>query len=192
MPPRPDTSPAPGGQLTELLGRMRRGDPGAFDLAFASLHAELRRLALRHMRGESGAHTLQPTALVNEAYLRLVDGPDVINDRRHFFALASQAMRRVLVDHARQKKARKRGGGAVQVTLDGLAGEVAPSIDVLALEEALIELATVDPDAVRVVELRFFGGHTDAEVAEITGRSFPRVRRDWAFARAWLKRRLNG
>jgi len=176
--------------ITELLHRMQQGDAGALDAAFVQVYDELRRLASRHMRAESSHHTLQPTALVNEAYLRLVDGPDVINDRQHFFALASQAMRRVLVDHARQKRARKRGGGAVQVTLNGLAGEQAASVDVLALEEALTELAAVDATIVRVVELRFFGGYTDSQVAAITGRSFARVRRDWTFARSWLKRRL--
>jgi RNA polymerase sigma factor (TIGR02999 family) len=142
------------------------------------------------MRREPARHTLQPTALVNEVYMRLMHGVGAIHDRHHFFALASQAMRRVLVDHARRKHARKRGAPLVELELDQLAGAGRQDVDVLAIDEALTELAAVDPDAVRVVELRFFGGHTETEAAEITGRSIASVHRDWAFARAWLRERL--
>ncbi len=152
----------------------------AMNVAFDELYTELRRLAARHMRREPARHTLQPTALVNEAYLRLMSGARTINDRHHFFALASQVMRRVLVDHARRKRAHKRGAELVHLEVDQLADAGAPRVDVVA----------VDTRAVQVVELRFFGGHTDAEVADITGRSLASVRRDWAFARSWLRRRL--
>lgn len=162
----------------------------AVNAAFDEVYTELRRLAARHMRREPAQHTLQPTALVNEVYLRLMHGVGTIHDRHHFFALASQAMRRVLVDHARRKHARKRGAPLVHLELDQVGDARRPTFDVLAIDEALTELETVDPDAVRVVELRFFGGHTEAEAAEITGRSIASVRRDWAFARAYLRQRL--
>ena len=156
----------------------------------AALYRDLRKLAASRMRRESGSHTLQPTALVNEVYLRMAQGPDAINGRTHFFALAASAMRRVLVDHARHKHARKRGGNDIRVTVEDVAGPGPIDIDVLALEEALTELARLDARATRVVELRFFGGHTDREVCEILGENLARVRRDWQFARAWLKTRL--
>lgn len=175
--------------MTEVT---RPGDQAAVNAAFDEVYTELRRLAARHMRRESASHTLQPTALVNEVYLRLMPGVGTIQDRHHFFALASRAMRRVLVDHARRKHAHKRGAPLVHLELDQLADAGAPRVDMIAVDEALTDLATVDADAVRVVELRFFGGHTDAEVAEITGRSIASVRRDWAFARAWLRERLKG
>ncbi|MGE0460464.1 MAG: ECF-type sigma factor [Vicinamibacterales bacterium] len=168
----------------------RLGGPEAMNVAFDELYTELRRLAARHMRREPARHTLQPTALVNEAYLRLMSGARTINDRHHFFALASQVMRRVLVDHARRKRPRKRGAELVHLEVDQLADAGSPRVDVVAVDEALTELATVDPRAVQVVELRFFGGHTDAEVADITGHSLASVRRDWAFARSWLRNRL--
>ena len=173
--------------LNALFDRLRRGDETALGEIMAALYAELHALAARRMRHETGRHTLQPTALVNEAYLRLMHGPRDIHDRHHFFALAAQAMRRVLVDHARQKRADKRGGDWDQVTLQLVPGVGSIDINLLALDEALTELATVDPRAVRVVELRFFGGHTDKEVSEILDLSFASVRRDWKAARAWLK-----
>jgi RNA polymerase sigma factor (TIGR02999 family) len=176
--------------LTSLFQRLRAGDNEARDQIAAALYDELRRVAARRMRAENRAHTLQPTALVNEAYLRMLSGPDAINGRTHFFALAAQAMRRVLVDHARQKRADKRGGGAVRVTLEHLEGKAQADVDVLALEEALTELAKLDERAAKVVELRFFGGHTDKEVCELLGENLPRVRRDWEFARGWLRTRL--
>jgi RNA polymerase sigma factor (TIGR02999 family) len=177
--------------LTTLLVRMRAGDADAADRAMGALYTELRRIAGRRMRGEAPNHTLQPTALINEAYLRLMHGPDVVNNRQHFLALAAQAMRRVLVDHARQRRSKKRGGDFKHVTLvDDRAAAEPYRIDVLALDEALAELATLDPRAARVVELRFFGGHTDEEVCRILGQNLSRVRRDWVFARTWLQTRF--
>jgi RNA polymerase sigma-70 factor (ECF subfamily) len=176
--------------LTSLFVRMRHGDADAVNDVMDALYTELHRLAARHMRGEPRRHTLQPTALVNEAYLRLMHGPLRIYDRQHFLALAARAMRHVLVDHARQKRAGKRGGRLQRVALN-LAGGVPPfDVDVIALDEALTELATLDPRASRVVELRFFGGHTDQEVCDILGEKLPTIRRDWVFARCWLKARL--
>jgi RNA polymerase sigma factor (TIGR02999 family) len=171
---------------------MREGDSAAREQVAAAFYDELRRLARRRMQSEDRSHTLQPTALVNEAYLRLLSGPVAINDRTHFFAIAAQTMRRVLVDHARQKRAEKRGGRAVRVTLQHLEALPAAGVDVLALEEALSQLAVLDPRAAKVVELRFFGGHTDSEVCEILGENLARVRRDWVFARGWLRARLGG
>jgi RNA polymerase sigma-70 factor (ECF subfamily) len=176
--------------LSALFDRMRRGEPGARDDVAAALYRDLRKLAASRMRSEAGAHTLQPTALVNEVYLRLADGPGMINGRSHFFALASNAMRHVLVDYARQKRAAKRGGGGVRVTIGDFESAGQIDIDALALDEALTELARLDARAARVVELRFFGGHTDREVCDILGENLPRVRRDWQFARAWLRSRL--
>jgi RNA polymerase sigma factor (TIGR02999 family) len=176
--------------LKTLFARLQQGEPGAVNDVMSVLYTELHRLAARHMRREARQHTLQPTALLNEAYLRLLQGPDVVNDRQHFFALAAQAMRRVLVDHARQKRSHKRGGSFERVTLEVVPGEQAHNIDVLALDEALTALARLDERASRVVELRFFGGHTDKEVCEILGESLATVRRDWVFARSWLRTRF--
>jgi RNA polymerase sigma factor (TIGR02999 family) len=177
--------------LTSLFARMRHGDAEAVNGVIDALYAELRRLAARQIRREPRGHTLQPTALVNEAYLRLMRGRVAVNDRQHFLALAAQAMRRALVDHARQKRARKRGGGLERVTLDVVPGAGATAVDVLALDEALAELSTLNPRASRVVELRFFGGYTDREVCEILGENLPTVRREWVLARSWLKARLH-
>jgi len=179
-----------GADLTVLFARMRHGDAEAANAVMGALYTELHHIAARHMRGEAPQHTLQPTALVNEAYLRLMHGPDTVHDRQHFLALAAQAMRRVLVDHARQKRARKRGGGLERVTLEIVPGKAPYNVDVLALDEALVALSQVDQRASRVVELRFFGGHTDREVCEILGEKLPTVRRDWVFARSWLKTRF--
>lgn len=179
-----------GPDLTALFARMRHGDAEAANGVMSALYAELHHLAAHHMRGEARQHTLQPTALVNEAYLRLMHGPEIVHDRQHFFALAAQAMRRVLVDHARQKRARKRGGGLERVTLEIVPGGEPYNVDVLALDEALTALSKLDERASRVVELRFFGGHTDKEVCDILGEKLPTVRRDWVFARSWLKTRF--
>ncbi len=181
-----------GGRLSALFARMQLGDEHARDEIASELYQELRQLAARRMRAEKPGHTLQATALVSEAYIRLLQGPSVINDRQHFFALAAQAMRRVLVDHARQKRADKRGGGAVRVTLVDFELASHKDIDVLALHEALEELARMDPRVAEVVELKFFGGLTDSEVCEALGLNLARVRRDWTFARGWLKQHLQG
>ncbi len=181
--------------LTLLLNRMLRGDPVAGEQAAALVYTELHRLASREMRRELPGHTLQPTALVNETYLWFVSkGSLEIQNRGHFFALASQQMRRILVDHARSARAQKRGGGAIKVEF----GEVPPGAepqrleDVLLLHEALTELERTDPRAGQVVELRYFGGYTDHEVVEALGVSLATVRRDWEFARSWLFDRLHG
>lgn len=176
--------------LSALFARMRQGDAEALKGVMSALYTELHGLAARRMRGEARQHTLQPTALVNEAYLRLMHGPEAVHDRQHFLALASQAMRRVLVDHARQKRARKRWGGLERVTLELVAGKEPYIVDVIVLDEALAALAKLDERASRVVELRFFGGHTDKEVCEILGEPLSAVRRDWVFARSWLKARF--
>lgn len=177
-------------ELATLLARMRAGDADAAGRVFDAVYTELHQIAVRRMRRESARHTLQPTALVNEAYLRLLHGPDVVHDRGHFLALAAQSMRRILVDHARQRRARKRGGDLERITLDGVPGSDGIDVDVLDLDQAMEELAVLDARAARVVELRFFGGCTDKEVCDITGDNLPRVRRDWVFARAWLRNRL--
>lgn len=174
-----------------MFANMRDGRDDAVGAIVSVLYTELRQLAAKHLRSENRQHTLQPTALVNEAYLRLMRGPEVIHDRQHFFALAAQAMRRVLVDHARQKRAEKRGGGVERVTLELVPGVEAYDVDMIALDEALSKLEMLDTRAVKVVELRFFGGHTDKEVCELLGESLSTVRRDWEFARAWLKSHLS-
>jgi RNA polymerase sigma factor (TIGR02999 family) len=176
--------------LTTLFARLRCGDGDALSDIMAVLYGELRTLAARRMRAEARSHTLQPTALVHEAYLRLMRGPEVINDRQHFFALAARAMRHVLVDHARQKRSDKRGGRWQRVTLEGAPGLDAVDVDLLALDEALSDLATLDARAAKVVELRFFGGYSDKEVCAILDQKLPTVRRDWVFARTFLKTRL--
>jgi RNA polymerase sigma factor (TIGR02999 family) len=177
--------------LAVLFARFRDGDAAALGDVISALYAELHALAEHRMRGENRRHTLQPTALVNECYLRLMRGPVAINDRNHFMALAAQAMRRVLVDHARRKRSEKRGGDRQQVTLELVPGRGSVDVDVLALDQALDELAVLDARAAQVVELRFFGGHTDKEVSEILDQKLPTVRRDWVFARSFLRTHLS-
>jgi RNA polymerase sigma factor (TIGR02999 family) len=179
-----------GVDLTGLLGRMRRGDAAAAEDVMRLIYDELHRLAAGRMRHEAKHHTLQPTALVHEAYLRLMHGPLVVQNRQHFLALAAQAMRRVLVDHARGRGSQKRGGDWNRITLEGVPGSEGQNLDVLMLHGALGELAILDARAAQIVELKFFGGYTDNEVGEILDVSLPTVRRDWVFARAWLKTRL--
>lgn len=176
--------------LNPLFARLSSGDADALGDIMGALYTELRTLAARRMHDERQRLTLQPTALVNEVYLRLMNGPDVIHNRHHFFALAAQAMRRVLVDHARNRRAEKRGGKMNRVTLELVPGRAPMDVDVLALDEALTTLSALDARAARIVELRFFGGYTDKEVCEIVGAKLPTVRRDWTFARSWLKAHL--
>jgi RNA polymerase sigma-70 factor, ECF subfamily len=180
--------------LTLLLNRMRQGDPSAGDKAVAAVYDELHRIAEREMRREQPGHALQATALINEVYVRLVTAGSLeIQNRGHFFAVASQQMRRILVDYARSANAQRRGGGATLVDLENLRlGTPERSIDVLLLDESLRELERLDPRAARVVELRFFGGHTDKEVVDALGVSLATVRRDWEFARSWLFNRMRG
>ncbi len=179
------------GSLTELLHRWRRGDTGARDALLERVYPELQKQAQRRLRRERPDHTLQPTALVNEVYLRLSDSEIEWSDRVHFFAVASQAMRRVLVDHAKAKRSLKRGGGRLRVTLvdeHSKTPQAAP--DVLDLDAALTRLAELDERKARIVELHYFGGLTYDEAAEALGVSEATITRELRFARAWLERAL--
>lgn len=185
--------PTSGPEITELLLAWRAGDDGALDQLAPAVYGELQRIARVHMRGERGDHTLQPTALANEAYLRLIDARRVKwNDRAHFFAMASRVMRRVLVDAGRAHRADKRGGKDVRVSFDRAMdlAHTDPDLDILALDEALEALARIDARKEKVVELRFFGGLTIEETAAVLDVSTDTVTRDWAFAKSWLKRAL--
>jgi RNA polymerase sigma factor (TIGR02999 family) len=180
--------------ITELLVAWRNGDEAALALLMPEVHGELHRIARRCMRGERAGHTLQATALVNEAYVRLVDTRQVgWQDRTHFLAVSARLMRRVLVDHARARLYQKRGGGALKVTLtDGLAGSDEQPQDVIALHDALDALAKFDERKSRVVELRFFGGLSVEESAHVLGVSVDTIMRDWKLAKAWLLREIEG
>lgn len=178
--------------ITELLVEWKRGDPEAFDSLFPLVYEEMRRRARGYMRGEREDHTLSTTALVHEAYLKLVDIERIDwQDRKHFFAMAARAMRRILVSHARKHNAEKRGGGAVKLSLDQ-----APTLStrrserMIALDEALDRLTEFDERMGRVVELRFFGGLTIEETAEALEVAPSTVKLDWQKARAWLYREL--
>ena len=191
MPSR-ETGAAKSEGITRLLNAWQEGDAGARDRLFVLVYEELRRRAGVQFRRERQGHTLRPTALVHEAYLRLM-GQDRVKwqNRAQFFAIASEMMRRVLVDHARERKAAKREGSAVRVALeDDVATTQAREVDLIALDGAMDELAAMDPRQSRVVQLRFFGGLDLAEIAEILDVSRATVDRDWRFARTWLYRRL--
>lgn len=182
--------------VTALLLAWGAGDASAAEALLPLVYEEMRRQAGRAMRREDQAHTLQPTALVHEAYLRLVDQRRATwKNRAQFLGVSAQMMRRVLVDHARGRLADKRGGGAIPVTLAN-ANEPqdhgASAIDVLALHDALEALERFDPDQARIVELRYFGGMTIEETAEAVGSSPATVKREWATARAWLRREMLG
>ena len=180
------------GRITQLLLRWSGGDSSAREELMPFVHGELRRLAARYMRRERVNHTLQPTALVNEAYLRLVNQQKVVwQNRAQFFGLAAKLMRNILVDHARSHHADKRSGQQYSVSL-GHADRICerPEIDLVALHEALERLAAHDPQKSRIVELRFFGGLTIDETAEVLEISHATVERDWKMARAWLRREL--
>ncbi len=181
-------------EVTQLLLAWRAGDAGALDRLIPLIHAELHRIASGFMRRERVDHTLQTSALVNEAYLRLIDAQQVEwQNRAHFFALSASLMRRVLVDFARERQARKRGGSLEQVTIDeAMALELGSREDIVAVDEALTALAAVDERKSKVVELRFFGGLTEAEIAEALQVSPETVRRDWRLAKAWLLKFLSG
>lgn len=183
----------PAGEITRLLGGWSSGDRAAGATVLPLVYGRLRRLAGAHLRGERSDHTLQATALVHEAYLRLVHQRRTAwRDRSHFFHLAGRLMRRVLLDHARRRGAFRRGGGAAREGLDEAAVASTPGRQptLLALEGALAELAAVDPEAARVVDLRFFHGLTVAETAAATGLAPRTVDRRWRVARAWLYREL--
>ena len=181
------TIPSPH-EVTRLLIRLTDGDDGALGDLLPLVYGELRRLAAGYLRRERAGHTLQPTALVHEAYLRLVDQSQVRwQNRAHFLGVAAQMMRRILVDHARGQQAEKRGGDFQKLSLDeniDVSGERAS--DLVALDEALERLAELDPQKSRVVELRFFGGLSVEETAEVLGVSAPTVKRQWRMAKAWL------
>ena len=178
--------------ITELLLKWSGGDTTALEQLMPLVYDELRRLAVRYLRRERDNHSLQPTALVNEAYLRLVDQQKVEwQSRAQFYGLAARVMRNILVDHARSRQAAKRGGEQFRVSFDGdHQGSVNPEIEFLAVHEALERLATFDEQKARIVELRFFGGLSIEETAEVLGIGHATVERDWKLARAWLKREL--
>ncbi|MBL8220949.1 MAG: sigma-70 family RNA polymerase sigma factor [Bryobacterales bacterium] len=184
-----------GRSVTELLTAASRGDFSAREELVPLVYAELRRLARRRLARERPNHTLQPTALVHEAYMRLIDHPRADwQNRAHFFAVAAEIMRRVLVDYARRRQTVKRGGGALQVALQDAgsleAAAEGPAASVLAVEAALTELTRIDPRKARLVELRFFGGLSIEETAEVLGVSPGTVMRDWTIAKAFLKKGL--
>jgi RNA polymerase sigma factor (TIGR02999 family) len=179
-------------QVTGLLQAWGRGSLEARDRLLPLIYRDLRRRAAARLRHERPGHTLQPTALVNEAYMRLVDQQRVVwHDRAHFFAVAAQMMRRILVDYARSRARAKRPGGAVRVTLDDRIGAEKPfDAELLEIDRALDELAALDERQGRIVELRYFGGLTDDEVAAVLGISRSTVTREWQIARGWLYRRI--
>lgn len=188
MPDLPQNSP----EITQLLVAWGKGDETALDQLIPAVYGELRRIAGNFMRRQNPGHTLQASALVNEAFLRLIDSNKVNwQSRTHFFAVSAQLMRRVLVDAARRRNSQKRGGDRLRITLDDrvdLSNE--DETDLVALDEALTRLADLNPRHSRIVELRYFGGLTEDQVAETLNVSARTVRRDWSVARAWLYREL--
>lgn len=180
--------------ISQLLTKWSSGDESALEGLIPLVYDELRRLAKNYLRKERPGHTLQPTALVNEAYLRLADQKSMKwQNRAQFYGIAAQLMRRILVDHARLKHAEKRGGAEQQKLSITTADEMAamPDLDVLALHEALEELGAIDPQQARIVELKFFGGLSIEEIAEVLRVGHATVERDWKMARAWLRRQLD-
>lgn len=179
--------------VTKLLLRWSKGDQGALESLVPLVYDELRRLARHYLKQEKPSHTLSSTALVHEAYLRLVSQKDVTwQNRAHFFGVASQMMRRILVDHARHHAYAKRGGGAMTLALDeAVCTPQRREIDLVALDDALDSLAKLDERQSRMVELRFFGGLSIEETSEVLGVSAPTVKREWASARAWLYREIS-
>ncbi len=180
--------------ITSLLGAWTDGQAGSFEQLLPLVYEELRKLARHHLRSERKDHTLQPTALAHEAFLRLLAQHRVqLHHRGQFFGLAAQAMRRILVDHARAKAAAKRGGPLPQVSLDDV-GDVCGIVldaDLVALDDSLVALARVDPRKATIVELRFFGGFSIAETAEVLAVSDNTINREWRMAKAWLYQNLN-
>ena len=180
--------------ISHWLDDVREGRAAAIEGLAPVVYKQLHRLALAYMRRERPGHTLQATALVNEAFVRLLQERHVAwQNRAHFCAIAANAMREILIEHARRRRARKRGGDALRVSADGLpAPAPGQPVELLALDEALRRLAIRDHRRARVVELKYFGGLTIDEVAEVTGTSPATVKRDWVLARAWLRRELHG
>lgn len=188
------TPPTPQHQITQLLAEWSDGNQSALDELYPLVYNELHRLARRYMSRERKGHTLQTTALINEAYVRLVDQRNVHwANRSHFFAISAQIMRRILIDHARRHAYAKRGGGAQQVSLEEVATIARdPGLALLRLDEALKSLAEMDPRRSQVVELRYFGGLNNEEIAGVLQVSENTVTRDWNMARAWLYQQLTG
>jgi len=183
----------PAESVTQLLVKWGEGDASSLEKLMPLVYEELRRLANNYLRRERQNHTLQPTALVNEAYLKLVDQKNAHwQNRAQFYGVAAQLMRRILVDHARQHHAEKRGGSKQQRLSITSAQTIAqaPEVDVLAVHEALEELKQFDPQQERIVELRFFGGFSIDETAKVLGLGHATVERDWKMARAWLRQKL--
>ena len=181
-------------QVTTLLVRWREGDRDALEQLMPLVYDELRRLASHYLRRERSDHTLQSTALVHEAYLRLAgQNPPEWQNRAHFFGIAARIMRQILVEHARGRATAKRGGGAFRLTLDSaIALSDNLDVDIVELDRALTDLAELDPQQGRIVELRFFGGLTIEDTSEVLGISPATVKRDWVTARAWLYRAMTG
>lgn len=179
--------------ITALLVEYKKGDKKALEALLPQVYDHLHRLAVGYMRRENARHTLQPTALVHEAFLRLVEGAEVDwQNRTHFFAVAASLMRRILVDHAKAKKAAKRGGGGVHIAFDEkIHWRADDEPDVLVLDRALKRLSKVDPRQGQVVEMRYFGGLSIEETAEALDASPATIKRDWAAAKLWLYRELN-
>jgi RNA polymerase sigma factor (TIGR02999 family) len=182
------------GDVTQVLTELRAGDATARTRLVELVYSQLRALARSFMRRQPEAHTLEPTALVHEAFLRLIGDEHVQwNDRAHFFAACGEVMRHILADHARRQRAAKRGGAVRQITLHNTFGATPDtSIDIIALDDALATLASLNKRHARIVECRFFAGMTVPEVAEVLGVSARTVDSDWAMARAWLSARLSG
>ena len=180
------------GEITVLLASIQVGDPQAREKLMHLVYRELRRRAAYHMKSERAGHTLQPTALVNEAYLKLVEQPNInFESRAHFFGIAARLMRQILIDHARAHRAAQRGGGQDKLSLDSaLVFAPEKSKEVVDLDEALTRLEQIDPRQGRIVELLYFGGLSVKETATVLGISERTVKRDWSFARLWLKREL--
>jgi RNA polymerase sigma factor (TIGR02999 family) len=183
--------PASQEAVTELLQKWQGGDAAALDRLLPLVYDELRRVARARLRAERPGHTLQATALVHEAYLRLVGGGATPRNRTHLFAMAATLMRQILVDHARRRDAHKRGGAATMIALDeGVPAPTVATVDLLALDEALTELSALDPRLCQVVELKFFAGLTIDETAEALHVSPATIERDWTVSKAWLHQRL--
>jgi len=184
--------PPPDDRTRVLLARMDSGDEAAAAELLETLYGDLRGLAGKYMSAERTGHTLQPTALVHEAWIRVAGASNEFNDRVHFVRTASRAMRRILVDHARARKAQKRGEGEVQNGLDEMiAGYERERIDVIELDDVLARLVEVDPELGQLVELRFFGGQSLPEIAKLVGVSQTTIERRWRIARAWLRDELD-
>ena len=189
---RAAADPLPPGEVTGLLIAWRAGDREALDRLIPLVYGELHRMAERHLRRERPGHTLQPTAIVNEVYLKLLGrrGSDW-KDRAHFFAVAAQSMRRILVEHARHRNAKKRGGQGTRYLLDTVVLTEPRAVDLMALDDALGKLSALDEEQGRVVELRFFGGLTEEETAEVLSISSRTVKRKWVAAKTFLFRELS-